>query len=67
MLHLPANFFDSNYKLKLKDVTVLRNNIKTVDKIQLGTNKVCQGIAKEDALLFSKTTHKLKTGNEYAH
>ena len=62
-----GKFFDSNYKLKPKDATVLRNNIKTVEEIQLCAKKVRQGIAKEDALLFSKTTHKLKTGNECAH
>ena len=59
--------FDSNYKLKPKDANVLRNNIKTVVEILLGANRVRQGIAKEDALLFSKTTRKLKAGNERAH
>ena len=62
-----GKFFDRNYKLKPKDATVLRNNVKTVDEIQLSANKVRQGIAKQDALLFSTTTRKLKTGNECAH
>ena len=43
------------------------DNIKTVDGIQLGANKNRQEIAKEVVLLFSKTTHKLTTGNECAH
>ena len=46
---------------------MLRNNIKTVDEIQLSAKKVRQGITKQDALLFSKTTCKLKIGNECAH
>ena len=62
-----GKFFDSNYKLKPKDATVLRNNVKTVDEIQLSANQVRQGIAKQDVLLFSKTTRKLETGNVCAH
>ena len=63
-----GKFLTSNYKLKANYLTVLKkNNLKTVQEIQLGTNKVRQGIAKEDALLFTKSTQKLKTGNECAH
>ena len=57
-------FLTNNYKLQAKDLTALKNNLKTVQEIQLSTNKVRQGIEKEDALLFSKTTQILKTGNE---
>ena len=59
--------FSSNYKLKRKDLTVSKNYLKTVQEIQLSANNVRPIIAKEDALLFSKTTQKLKTGNESAH
>jgi len=62
-----GKFLNSNYKLKPKDVAVLSNNRKIVEEIQLSANKVRQGIAKEDALLFSKTIQKLKTGNECVH
>lgn len=62
-----GKFLSSNYKLKAKDLTVLKNNLKTVEEIQLSVNKVREGIAKEDALLFAKSTKKLKTGNECAH
>ena len=62
-----GKFLSSNYKLKAKDLTVLTNNLKTVEEIQQSANKVREGIAKEDALLFTKSTNKLKTGNECAH
>ena len=45
----------------------MTNNLKTVEEIQQSANKVREGIAKEDALLFTKSTNKLKTGNEWAH
>ena len=48
----------------VKDFIVLNTNLKTVVEIQLSKNKVCQGIIK-DALLFSKTTWKLNTANDY--
>ena len=62
-----GKFLSSNYKLKAKDLTFLTNNLKTVEEIQQSANKVREGIAKEDALLFTKSTNKLKTGNECAH
>ena len=60
-------FLRSNYKLKPKDLTMLQNNLKTVEEIELSANKVRNVISNADALLFSKTTSKLKTGNECAH
>ena len=46
---------------------MLQNNLKTVKEIELSANKVRDVISNADALLFSKTTSKLKTGNECAH
>ena len=46
---------------------MLQNNLKTVKEIELSANKVRNVIPNADALLFSKTTSKLKTGNECAH
>lgn len=46
---------------------MLQNNIKTVEEIELSANKVRNVISNADALLFSKTTSKHKTGNECAH
>ena len=60
-------FLKSNYKLKPKDLTMLQNNLKTVEEIELSANKVRNVISNANALLFSKTTSKLKTGNECAH
>lgn len=35
--------FSSNYKLKWKDLTVLKNNLKTVEEIQVSLIKYCKG------------------------
>ena len=62
-----GKFLKSNYKLKPKDLTMLQNNLKTVEEIELSANKVRNVISNADSLLFSKTTSKLKTGKECAH
>ena len=49
-------FLKSNYKLKPKDLTMLQNNFKTVEEIELSANKVGNVISNADALLISKTT-----------
>ena len=46
---------------------MLQNNLKTVKEIELSANKVRNVISNADALLFSKTASKLKTGNECAY
>ena len=51
-----GKFLKSNYKLKPKDLTMLQNNLKTVEEIELSANKVGNVISNAAALLISKAT-----------